>query len=767
MLPRENRTVFLLIKNNHPFYLNQFIRMKTFRLFIILMLFTIVLRGQSDPLQKVSDSLPLISLEEVQLIGIRANAQTPVTFTNITQKELAPRNLGQDIPILLNYLPAVVTTSDAGAGIGYTGIRVRGTDATRVNVTINGIPYNDSESQGTFWVNLPDFVSSVDQIQLQRGVGTSTNGSAAFGASLNLQTATLKHEPSVQLASSIGSFNSSKNSLQFSTGLLNEYFTFSGRLSQIRSDGYVDRASSNLKSYFLQGTFQNNNTLIKALVFGGQEITYQSWYGLDATTLESNRRSNPAGAIYDLNGNANGFYDNQVDNYTQDHFQLHWNEQLNPSWNFSLGLNYTYGRGFYEEYNDLWYTQNISFGSETDYTYLQISQNYTSENVVSQTENISQKWLDNQYYVLTLGLNYKDSETTLNFGGLASRYVGDHYGVLLWGQQIGSVQPGHRFYENQGIKTEASTFLKVSQKLSSTWNAFIDLQLRGINYDVLGKIAGPSNFEVADDFLFFNPKAGLTYNFTANQNFYFSYAKAQREPNRTDYENGAPKPEKLNDFELGWRIKKERIQAQANLYWMEYNNQLVLTGALDAVGAPIRQNVGQSRRLGLEVEVQWQLMDQLIWKPNIALSTNKNLDFYFKRDGVLEALENTNLAYSPNFIAGNALVFMPSTSFQIGLLSKYVGEQYMGNIDSRNSLLEAYFVSDISAAWTWQPKNWIKSIKWSLLINNIFDVQYESNGYFYTFDDSSSNPGKITTVERSGFYPQAGINFLTGINLRF
>ena len=740
--------------------------MKNYTLLTVFLISAVALRAQNDSIQNVN-SLPLISLEEVQLIGIRANDQTPFTFTNITQKELDPRNLGQDIPILLNYLPSVVTTSDAGSGIGYTGIRVRGTDATRVNVTINGIPYNDAESQGTFWVNLPDFASSVDQIQLQRGVGTSTNGSAAFGASLNLETITLVDQPFAELSSSIGSFNSSKNTLQFSTGILNERFTFSGRLSQIQSDGYVDRASSDLKSYFFQGTYQDENTLVKALLFGGHEITYQSWYGLDAATLESDRRSNPAGAILNLNGNATGFYDNQVDDYTQDHFQLHWNEKLNPSWNFSVGLNHTYGRGFYEEYNDLWYTQNVSFGSETSYSYLQIPQNSTTDNAVNETENISQKWLDNQYYVLTLGLNYQDAETTLNFGGLASRYVGDHFGVLLWGQQLGETPPNQRFYENQGIKTEGSTFIKFSQKLNGTWNAFVDLQLRGINYDVNGKVAGPSSFEVADDFLFFNPKAGLTYNFSDAQKFYFSYAKAQREPNRTDYENGSPKPEKLNDFELGWRFKKETIQAQANLYWMEYNDQLVLTGALDAVGAPIRQNVGRSRRLGLEVELQWQLLDQLIWKPNFALSSNKNLDFYFKRDGVLGALENTNLAYSPNFISGNSFVYKPSTSIQIGLLSKYVGEQYMGNIDSKNSLLKAYFVSDISVVWTWQPNNWLDRIQWSVLINNIFNVEYESNGYFYTFDDNWSNPGQISTIEGAGYYPQAGINFLTGLSLRF
>ena len=747
--------------------MNQFIRMKTQGLFAILALTALSMNAQNDTVKKASDSLPTISLEEVQLIGIRANEDTPVTFTNITQKELAPRNLGQDIPILLNYLPAVVTTSDAGAGIGYTGIRVRGSDATRVNVTINGIPYNDSESQGTFWVNLPDIASSVEEFQLQRGVGTSTNGSAAFGASLNLETAAWSAKPFVEMSSSLGSFSSSKNSFQFSTGELNDRFTFSGRLSQIQSEGYVDRASSNLKSYFFQGTYQDENTLVKGLAFGGHEITYQSWYGLDAVALEADRRSNPAGALYDNNGMASGFYDNQVDDYTQDHFQLHWNEKIDGFWNFSVGLNYTYGRGFYEEYNDLWYAQNISFGSETSYSYLQIPQSNDPENSINVTENISQKWLDNRYYVLTLGLNYQDNKTSLNFGGLASRYVGDHFGVLLWGQQIGESLPNHRFYENQGVKTEGSAFVKLSQNLNSAWNAFVDLQLRGINYEVSGEIAGPSNFTVSDQFLFFNPKAGLTYRFSEDQKFYLSYAKAQREPNRTDYENGTPKPEKLNDFELGWRIQKEGIKAQANVYWMEYKDQLVLTGALDAVGAPIRQNVGKSRRIGLEVEAQWQFLDQFIWKPNFALSSNKNLDFYFKRDGVLEALDNTNLSFSPNFIAANAFVFAPTTSFQLGLLSKYVGQQFMGNIDSENSKLDAYFISDISAVWTWEPNNWMKRIQWSVLVNNIFNVKYESNGYFYTFDDSSSDPERITTVEGAGYYPQAGINFLTGVTILF
>ena len=647
------------------------------------------------------------------------------------------------------------------------GFEYEGADATRVNVTINGIPYNDSESQGTFWVNLPDFASSVEAIQLQRGVGTSTNGSAAFGASLNLETDAVQEQAYAILASSLGSFNTIKNTLRFSSGTLNEGVTLSGRLSQINSEGYVDRAASNLDAYYFQGTFKDETTLIKALVFGGQEITYQSWYGLDPDTLKTNRRYNPAGEIYDTEGNRIAFYENQVDNYAQEHYQFHWNERLNSKWNIALGLNYTHGSGFYEEYNDLWYDQNISFSGATSFDYLQLKPFTIGNTTISDSENISQKWLDNDYYVITLGLNYNTEDTSLNFGGLYSYYVGDHFGDLIWGQSLGEVLPNHRFYENQGIKKEGSFFAKATQTFSEGFTGFIDLQLRSIGYQVSGQIAGPASFSVDDNFVFFNPKAGLTYEVASGQKLYFSYAKAQREPNRTDYENGNPKPEKLDDFELGWRINTPKLQAQTNVYWMEYKDQLVLTGAIDAVGSPIRQNVGKSRRIGIELEFKINLNSNWLWQPNIALSSNQNLDFYFKRDGVLENLGKTQLAYSPNLVGGNAIMYVPSTRFQIGLLSKYVGKQYMGNIDSENSTLSAYFVNDLSAVYTWQPNKWIQEIQWSLLVNNIFNAQYESNGYFYTFDDTWSAPGQVTTVEGAGYYPQAGINFLTGVMLRF
>ena len=738
--------------------------MKSLRLSFIVALLSSVFYGQQTQTQ---DSVTTVSLEEVKVIGLRADQNTPVTFTNIAKKDIATRNLGQDIPILLNYLPSVVTTSDAGAGVGYTGIRVRGSDASRVNITINGIPYNDSESQGTYWVNLPDFASSVETFQLQRGVGTSTNGAAAFGASLNLVTDAVANDAFAETANSFGTFNTFKNTLKFSTGRLNDHFEISGRFSKIDSDGYVDRAASNLSSYFLQGAYQDDNTLIKAIAFGGHEITYQSWYGLDASTLANNRTYNPAGEIYDAVGNLTGFYDNQVDDYTQDHYQFHWNQKLNTFWNFSLGLNYTYGRGFYEEYNDLWYTQNVSYGSETAYSYLQLSPLTVGGTTVNTTENITRKWLDNDYYVATLGAQYDKGATKLYFGGMYSRYVGDHFGALIWGQQVGDVLPNHRFYENEGVKTETNFYVKGTQSLSDDLSVYLDLQLRNVDYSVAGTVKGPEAFSVDDQFTFFNPKAGLTYRIAEEQQLYFSYAKAQREPNRTDYENGSPRPEVLNDFELGWRSKTKKAQWQANLYWMAYKDQLVLTGALDAVGSPIRENVGNSRRIGLEVEAKFQLASQWFWQPNVAISSNKNLDYFFQRDGELQDLGATNLSFSPNIIAGNAIIFAPSTTFQMGLLSKFVGEQYMGNIDSETSKLPEYFVSDFNATYTITPRKLLKEVQFSLLVNNIFNKKYESNGYFYTYDDDFSSPGVITTIEGAGYYPQAGTHVLGGVKMRF
>ena len=705
---------------------------------------------------ELNDTLDVFMLEEVKVSTIRAKSTDPVTHTNINKEDLKSRNLGQDIPILLNYLPGVVTTSDAGAGIGYTGIRVRGSDASRVNVTLNGIPFNDSESQGTFWVNLPDFASSVESIQLQRGVGTSTNGSGAFGASLNILTDAVQDDPFSSYSSSIGSFNTLRNTLKFSTGLLSDRFELSGRLSKISSDGYIDRASSNLKSYFLQGAFKDKNTLIKAIVFGGHEITYQSWYGIEDL---SNRTYNPAGEIYDQNGNLSGFYDRQEDNYRQDHYQVHWNEKINSLWSTSLGLNYTYGRGYYEEYNDS--------GSDTNFAYLGLRPLELGDQTISETENVTRKWLDNDYYVITLSANYLKNKTRLDFGMLFSRYIGDHFGTLIWAQNAGDILPRRRFYENQGDKTEINVFAKIEQPITKKLTSFIDIQYRKVKYDVNGQIAGPIIFNVDSNYEFFNPKTGITYQASSDQQFYFSYSKAQREPSRSDFENGNPKPEILNDYELGWRINKNQFYIYSNIYLMAYKDQLALTGALDDVGTPIRENIGESSRFGIEIEAKFNFSDKWSFQPNIALSKNTNKDFYFKRDGILTYLGDTNLSYSPELVIGNVLIYKPSDNLSLSFLTKIIGDQYMSNIDSANSKLDSYSVSDLNVSYQLNPTLGLKTITINLLVNNILDKKYISNGYFYTYEDNWTNSDSIKTIEGAGYYPQAGINFILGLTIDF
>jgi len=719
-------------------------------------LFLTFLNGFSQEIEESTDSLKVFMLEEVKVSSIRAKKTDPVTHSNINKEDIKSRNLGQDIPILLNYLPGVVTTSDAGAGIGYTGIRVRGSDASRVNVTLNGIPFNDSESQGTFWVNLPDFASSIESIQLQRGVGTSTNGSGSFGASLNILTDAMQNKASSSLITSVGSFNTIRNTLKFSTGLLNNYFELSGRLSKIRSNGYIDRASSNLKSYFLQGAYKDENTLIKAIAFGGHEITYQSWYGIEDL---SNRTYNPAGAIYDDNGLLTSFYDSQEDNYRQDHYQFHWNEQINSLWSTSLGLNYTYGRGYYEEYNDS--------GSDTNFSYLQLNPFNIGSETISETENVTRKWLDNNYYVLTTSANYIKGQTRIDMGVFFSRYIGDHFGTILWAQNSGDILPKKRFYENKGDKKEINIYAKLEQPMTDQITGFIDLQYRNVNYDINGVLAGPRLFKVNSKYNFFNPKAGLTYQMVNNQQLYFSYSKAQREPTRSDFENGNPKPEILDNLEFGWRINQNFFQAYSNIYLMVYKDQLALTGSLDDVGTPIRENIGESSRLGIEIEIKVNLSKKWVLQSNIALSKNTNKDFYFKRDGVLNFLGNTRLSYSPELVFGNIVTYKPITNLNISLLTKLVGEQYMSNIEAQGSRLDSYSVNDINISYQWKPQSAISLMTLNLLINNVFDKKYVSNGYFYTYDDNWSSPNQITTIEGTGYYPQAGINFLIGLTTSF
>jgi len=694
--------------------------------------------------EKKQDSTKVNQLDEVTVSAVRAKGKNPITFTNLSKKEIAPRNLGQDIPVLLNYLPSVVTTTDAGNGVGYTYMRVRGADGSRINVTLNGIPFNDSESQGTFFVNLPDFASSLESIQLQRGVGTSTNGAGAFGASLNMQTKSYQEKAFAEIANSVGSFGTRKHTLAFGTGLHNS-FEMNARLSNIASDGYIDRASSNLFGYFFNANYVTKTTLIKALAFGGKEKTYQAWYGIeDPYLLEHDRTFNPAGMYFDENGNRQ-FYDDETDNYTQNHFQLHWSEKWSDQWITNTALHYTIGKGYFEQYRE----------DETlaDYNLPDFEGNSVSDLV-------RKRWLDNDFFGATFALNYKTAKTDVLLGGVANRYLGKHFGEVVWTQYY--VPNANRYYNNIGDKDDVNVYAKASHEFGKI-NVFADLQYRMVFYQATSVRFS----DVNDTFRFFNPKVGLNYQLNDKNTFYGYFGVANKEPRRDDYENGSVKPERLFDYELGWKYNSKKMKVSANAFYMSYLDQLVLTGALNDVGSPIFTNSGKSYRVGLEIESVMAITDKLILNPNVTLSQNKNQDFYFQRDGVLQNLGNTDIAFSPSIVAGNRITYLPVKDFQISLWSKFVSDQYMGNIDSETSKLDAYFVSDLNASYEWKINKGIQSVIFSALVNNLFDLEYESNGYFYTYDDDWSNPGSISTIEGAGFYPQAGINFLAGITLKF
>lgn len=748
-------------------------------LFILFFKSSIFINAQ----EKEQDTTKLQVLDEVLVTAIRVHATSPITHSNVDKELLEKRNLGQDIPILLNFLPSIVTTSDAGAGIGYTGIRIRGINAQSTNVTINGIPYNDAESLGTFWVDLPDFSSSVENMQVQRGVGTSTNGSGAFGASINVLTDAISYNANAEISNSLGSFNTRKHTLKFSTGLLgteekNKGVEISGRLSQIKSEGYIDRATSDLKSFFLQAAYLDDNTLIKALTFSGKEITYQSWYGFDPVyveavgsnpNLEENRTYNIAGIMFDDNGNFEGYYNNQVDDYQQDHYQLHWNQSYNKNWSSNIGLNYTRGRGYFEEFIDNYYYSNILFSPDSTFDFLGLNPILVDGQLVESLDYVRRRWLDNDYYVANLGVSYKNNTLNINFGTSYSYYDGDHFGEVIWAQYTSNGDKDYRYYEGNGMKKDFNAFTKATYRLNEKWSLYGDLQLRTVGYKTTGLDPDRNPFNIDENYIFFNPKTGVSFNLNSKNNFYFSYARANREPNRDDFQNNPNvKPEQLNDFELGWRHQKEQFSFNVNAYLMYYNEQLALTGNIDNVGNPIRDNVGESYRLGLELEAFLKLNNKFSINPNLTLSTNKNVDMVASIDGELLELGKTNISFSPNVVAANALTYEPMNNLQFSFLSKFVGEQYMGNIDSEASKLESYFVNDLNVVYELTFKEqFIKSAVFTALINNIFNEKYVSNGYYYSYDDTWSAPNTITTIEGVGYYPQATTNFLVGLTLKF
>jgi len=693
------------------------------------------------------DSLTsILNLEEVTVSAIKAKNDTPVSFVNLSKENIEKTNLAQDIPILLKNTPSVVTHSDAGAGIGYSSIRIRGSDQTRVNVTINGVPYNDSESMQVYWVDLPDLASSIENIQIQRGVGTSTNGPGAFGGSINIQTNSASESPFFDINNTLGSFGTVKNSVGFSTGFINK-FELSGRVSRIKSDGYIDRSGSNLRSYFLQGVYRDENTLIKVLNFAGHEITDQAWYGVDSSTLETNRKYNMAGEYYDEFGNTL-YYEDQVDNYRQNHFQIHWNQIYQNGWNSNFGIHFTNGKGFFENYN-------LGYGV-SDY--------------------IDRRWLDNDFYGVLYSLNNQTEDFNVNIGGSINKYNGLHYGEYLWYDQINSNVNQYdfkeKFYDDFGDKGEFNIYAKIDYYITDKLTLYGDVQYRKIKYEA-GISANSTltgfivdGFESLDkSFNFLNPKFGLFYNLNENNDLFFSFARAHREPTRTDYANGNPKEEKLDDLELGWKLNSNNLALSLNAFYMIYEDQLVLTGQRDINGYEIRRNIGESYRVGIEFDSSIKVNNKLNIETNFSFSENKNKDFYSTFDGNLKNYGNTDLSYSPNLIANNIINFNPNKKVLISLRSKYVGEQFFAQTNSPISKLESFFINDINFIHDIDLPNISDDIKLKVLVNNLFDHKYSAYGGYYTYDVPEGDG--LKTYEGTYYYPQSGINLLIGLDIKF
>jgi iron complex outermembrane receptor protein len=717
----------------------------------------------------------VIMTDQVIVVATRVNEKTPTTFTTINRVALQKQNFGQDLPFILNWTPSLVTTSDAGAGVGYTGLRIRGSDATRINVTINGIPVNDSESQGVFWVNTPDLATSTQSIQVQRGVGTSTNGAGAFGASVNLQTNTRNDLAYADVINSFGSFNTRRHTVAFGSGLLNQRFTFDGRLSQIASDGYIDRASSDLKSYYLAGGYYGDKTMIKAIVFGGKEITYQSWYGVPESRLKNDVTAMNETAIAEgwspeqLNNLLNSgrtfnlyTYENQVDNYAQDHYQLHTSHRFSPALTANLALHYTYGRGFYEEFRNNDKFKNYGLPDVT-----------LGNEVVAATDLVRRRWLDNDFYGFTYSVNYENDKVNSILGGAWNRYDGDHFGEIIWAQ-VSAVPKAYRYYFNNGKKSDFTIYWKNNYQIAPKLNAFVDLQYRNVDYAASGKENKQFDFNISRQFHFFNPKAGLVYEVSAEQQVYASYAIGNREPVRDDFVDApagyTPRHETLRNVEAGWRLRKSHVTLNANYYLMDYKNQLVPTGKLNDVGALVRTNVAESYRTGVELEGNVRLNQQVAWNANITFSRNKIEKFeevlydygpdFDQYTEVVRTYTNTDIAFSPDIIAGSTLLYKPVRQIEIGLLSKYVGRQFLDNTSHRQRQIDPYFIQDVRLSYQFSPRK-MREISISLLLNNLFDTAYSSNGYTYGY------LGGNTEYRQNFYYPQAGRNYLLMLALRF
>jgi iron complex outermembrane recepter protein len=672
-------------------------------------------------------------LQPIEINALRAGEKAPFTKTNLTKKDIERNNLGQDLPFLLNQTPGVVINSDAGAGVGYTGIRIRGTDASRINVTINGIPYNDAESQGTFFVNMPDFASSINSIQIQRGVGTSSNGAAAFGATLNLSTNEINKGSYLALNNAAGSFNTFKNTLQFGSGLIKKHFTFDGRFSRITSDGYVDRATSNLQSFYVSGAYINDKHSLRFNIFSGKEKTYQAWNGVSEALIKSNRTYNQSGTE-----KTDDPYDNETDNYAQTHYQLFFNSKLNAYWKSNVTVFLTRGRGYYEQYKA---DRKLSSFGLPDYV--------NGTTTIKRTDVVRQLWLDNYFYGTTFSAQCNKYKTAVAIGGGINQYNGKHYGIIKWAAVQAAVPTNYKWYNLPAVKKDFSLYTKLTQQLHTHLYSFVDIQFRNVNYSINGFRDNPS-IKVRSNYNFINPKVGFTL-IKNSWKAYASYALAQKEPNRDDFEAGAtqkPTAEVLHDFEGGIEHKNNAYSFAATFYYMKYKNQLVLTGKINDVGAYTRTNQPNSYRSGLELQGGYVFSTKINVTANAVFSTNKikkfteYIDNYDNGTQQLNMYNKTDIAFSPNTILSSSINIAPIRNAEINLVSKYVSRQYLDNTAQKKRRLNPFYTQDVRLSYSLRGKV-LKQTDFILQINN---------GVFNT---------------ETFLFPMAPINFMAGINISF
>jgi len=703
--------------------------------------------GQQDTAVK-KDSFRL--LEPVEVTAVRAGEKAPFTKTNLSKKEIEKINLGQDIPFILNQTPSVIVNSDAGNGVGYTGIRIRGTDGTRINVTLNGIPYNDAESQGSFFVDLPDFTSSVNSMQVQRGVGTSSNGAGAFGATINVSTNEVNKDQYAEFNNSYGSFNTWKNTVKAGTGLIDDHFTADVRLSNITSDGYIDRASTNLKSFYFSTAYLNNKTSLRLNIFSGKEKTYQAWNGVPESKLKTDRTYNELGTE-----KPGAPYDNQTDNYIQSHYQLFFNQQLAKDLTFNTAIFLTRGKGYYEEYKG---AQNYA-DYKLPYPVHGIDTTFT-------TDLVRDLWLDNYFYGNIFSFQYKTNKSQFILGGGWTRYDGAHYGNITWAQNGGLPEPNFKWYDLDAKKSDANIYFKQQTQIANYWSLFYDLQYRHVKYNLDGFQDNPSLL-IHTDYNFFNPKLGVSYN-RDGWNAYLSYSRAAKEPNRDDFEASLtqqPRAEKLNDIEFGAGKKAKNYSWNAVFYYMHYKDQLVLTGKINDVGAYTRTNIPKSYRTGIELDGSVSITKWLKAAGNLSLSRNKVIDFIEYVDDYDDGGQKSydhksaDIALSPGVIGGATISFIPAKNFEIGLLSKYVSKQFLDNTENEGRKLNPYYTQDARFIYTLQ-KGFLKEVNFIFQVNNIFNKKYEPSGYTFSYIYG----GSLTT--ENYYYPMAGTNVMAGINLR-